>query len=168
MNLQPILENDLILIRPLKVDDFKPLYKVAKDPLIWAQHHIKRYKPDIFKKFFEDSLKSGGALIFIDQLTNEIIGSSRFNPIDGFPEGMEIGWSFLARHYWGGKYNRSVKKLMMDHAFSYVDHVILNIHKNNIRSQKAAEKIGGKRLSISDWTLIPRKNDDTLIYLISN
>ena len=38
MNLQPTLKDDLILLRPLREDDFKPLYQIAKDPLIWEQH----------------------------------------------------------------------------------------------------------------------------------
>ena len=35
MNLQPTLENDLVILRPLRESDFEALYEVAKDPLIW-------------------------------------------------------------------------------------------------------------------------------------
>ena len=167
MNLQPNLENELIRIRPMTDSDLEPLYQVAKDPLIWQQHHVKRHQRNIFEKFFEESIHSGGALIILDKSTGEIMGSSRYNPIEGFPDGMEIGWTFLDRKYWGGRFNREIKNLMLDHAFHSVNHVILNINKFNLRSQKAAEKIGGKKLSKSEWTAIPRKNEDTFIYLFS-
>ncbi len=55
---------------------------------------------------------------------------------------MEIGWTFLARKYWGGLYNRELKDLMLAHAFRFVETVVFYVGENNIRSQKATEKIG--------------------------
>jgi len=34
---------------------------------------------------------------------------------------VEIGWTFLARSHWGGATDREVKRLMLDHALSFVD-----------------------------------------------
>ena len=49
-DIQPVLENDLVLLRPLEQSDFEELYRVAKDPLIWEQHQNKdRWEPAIFK-----------------------------------------------------------------------------------------------------------------------
>jgi RimJ/RimL family protein N-acetyltransferase len=56
---------------------------------------------------------------------------------------IEIGFTFLARSHWGGKYNGEMKRLMLDHAFQFVDSVLLLVGLKNIRSQKAVEKIGG-------------------------
>lgn len=166
MNIQPTLENDLVRIRPMEETDFEPLYEVAKDPHIWSQHHVKRYQPNIFKNFFEDSMKSGGALIIIDNSTDEIIGSTRFRLLDGFPNGVEIGWTFLATKYWGGKYNKSVKQSMITYAHQFVDQVILYVNKYNLRSQKAAIKVGGVKISDVESKDIPRKDKDTLIFVI--
>ena len=58
---------------------------------------------------------------------------------------IEIGWTFLARSHWGGAYNRELKRLMMAHAFKFVDNVILFVGATNLRSQRAVEKIGGVR-----------------------
>ncbi|MDX1700970.1 MAG: GNAT family N-acetyltransferase [Melioribacteraceae bacterium] len=171
MNRQPILENDLVSLRPLLETDFDLLYEVAKDPLIWEQHpNSDRYKPDVYSEFFEDSMNSKGALIIIDKSTNNVIGSSRFNPINNVENAIEIGWSFLSRDYWGGRYNKSVKKLMIDYAFEFVEDIIFYIGKDNIRSQKAVIKIGGRRIienhlnhlikdSYSDWTYLINKMD---------
>jgi RimJ/RimL family protein N-acetyltransferase len=58
---------------------------------------------------------------------------------------IEIGWTFLARSHWGGGYNREMKRLMLEHAFRYVDNVIFLVAPANRRSQRAVEKIGGVR-----------------------
>jgi RimJ/RimL family protein N-acetyltransferase len=144
--LQPTLQSDLIELRPLVSDDFEALYGVACDPLIWEQHPSNdRYKEDVFRRFFEDGLESGGALVAIDRKDGRIIGSSRYNGYDEASSEIEIGWTFLARSHWGGVYNREMKKLMLRHAFQFVKSVIFLIGPQNIRSQKAMEKIGGVR-----------------------
>jgi N-acetyltransferase len=69
-DLQPTLQNDLLIIRPLKADDFDKLYKVASDPLVWAQHPAKdRYQLAVFTPLFNDGLASGGAFVVIDKTT---------------------------------------------------------------------------------------------------
>jgi RimJ/RimL family protein N-acetyltransferase len=44
---------------------------------------------------------------------------------------MEIGWTFLDRKYWGGKYNKVVKDLMIEHAFNFVDNMTFVIKNPN-------------------------------------
>lgn len=146
MNLQPTLENEFIRIRPLEASDLETLFQVAKDPLIWEQHPSHdRWQRTIYEAFFKDSMLSKGALIVINKTNNEVIGSSRFNRIKNVDDALEIGWSFLARTYWGGTFNRYVKSLMMDHAFQFVHNIIFYIGKDNIRSQRAVQKLGGAR-----------------------
>lgn len=145
-DLQPTLTGDLLELRPLKRNDYHALFDVASDPLIWQQHPAKdRYKESVFGLLFEESLQSGGALVATDQRTKATIGSSRYHAYDESASDVEIGWTFLARDYWGGTYNAEMKRLMLDHAFRYVDSVALLVGSDNIRSQRAAEKIGAKR-----------------------
>jgi RimJ/RimL family protein N-acetyltransferase len=145
-DLQPVLTGDLIELRPLRPDDFQTLYEVASDPLIWAQHPASdRYTQPVFTTFFEDALASGGALVAIDRATGRIIGSSRFYGYSEAGDEVEIGWTFLARAYWGGRYNGEMKTLMLTHAFRYVSSVIFLVGPQNIRSQRAVERIGAVR-----------------------
>jgi len=59
--LQPTLENALVKLVPLKQEDFDIMYQVASDPLIWEQHPDKyRYKREVFEKYFDGAIKSGG------------------------------------------------------------------------------------------------------------
>src|SRR5882724_9050432 len=141
---QPHLIGELVELRPLCADDWKDLLAAASDPMIWEQHPIpERYKPEVFSEFFKEALKSGGAVVVIDRDTQRIIGSSRYHGFDADKREIEIGWTFLARSYWGGKYNGEAKRLMLDHAFQFVDSVVFLIGPTNVRSRRAVEKIGG-------------------------
>jgi N-acetyltransferase len=143
---QPVLKGELVELRPLRAEDFDQLYAVASDPLIWEQHPSSdRYKAEVFQQFFQEAVESGGALVALDSKTSRLIGSSRFHGYDPESSEIEIGWTFLARSHWGGKYNGEMKRLMLRHAFQFVTSVIFVIGPNNLRSQKAVEKIGGIR-----------------------
>ena len=146
LDLQPVLRGELVHLRPLRPDDFDALFAVASDPLIWEQHPERdRHQRATFERFFAEALASGGALIASDARDGRVIGSSRFHAYDAGREEVEIGWTFLARSHWGGRYNGEMKRLMLDHAFRFVDRVVFVIGEHNIRSQKAVEKIGAVR-----------------------
>jgi len=133
-----------VQVRPLRRDDYAALYAVASDPLIWHQHPVKtRYREPEFKEFFAESLASGGALLVLHARTREAVGSSRFFGYSESRSEVEIGWTFLARSHWGGKYNWELKQLMLRHAFQFVDSVVFFVNEGNIRSQRSVEKIGG-------------------------
>jgi N-acetyltransferase len=145
--LQPHLRGELIELRPLAPEDWDELFAVASDSLIWEQHPERdRYKEEIFRVFFKDALESGGAFVVVDKNRQHIIGSTRFYGYDPEKSEIEIGWTFLARKYWGGRYNREMKELLLDHAFKFVETVIFLVGETNFRSQKAMEKIGAIKL----------------------
>jgi len=127
----------------MRVDDFDALFRVAADPLIWEQHpESDRFKEPIFRKFFDEGIASGGALVALERATEQIIGSSRFHDYNAGGSVVEIGWTFLARAYWGGRYNGEMKRLMLVHAFRWVSRVHFIIGPDNVRSRRAVEKIG--------------------------
>jgi len=143
-DLQPHLKGELVELRPLMPEDWDDLFAVASDPLIWEQHpESDRYKEDVFKVFFREAMACGGAFVIIDKKSGHIIGSTRFHGDAPERSEIEIGWTFVARKYWGGQYNRELKDLMLAHAFKFVENVVLLVGQNNIRSQRATEKIGG-------------------------
>jgi N-acetyltransferase len=143
---QPFLVGELLELRPLRGDDFDALFRVAADPLIWEQHPERnRYQEATFRAFFEEALASGGALVALERATGQIIGSSRYHGYDAERSVVEVGWSFLARAYWGGRYNGEMKRLMLEHAFRSVARVVFVIGPLNRRSQRAVEKIGAVR-----------------------
>jgi RimJ/RimL family protein N-acetyltransferase len=145
-DLQPRLKGELVELRPLRADDFDALYAVARDPLIWEQHPAgNRHEEPVFREFFREALASGGALLATDAASGAVIGSSRYHGYDEARSEVEIGWTFLARTHWGGRYNGEMKRLMLRHAFRFVDRVVFLVGPRNLRSQRAVEKIGAVR-----------------------
>jgi RimJ/RimL family protein N-acetyltransferase len=147
VNRQPVLEGERVLLRPLTEDDWDALYAVAADKELWAVHPShNRWQEPVFRAFFDDALAKGGALAIIDKASGAIIGSSRFQWSDRLVEegSLEIGWSFLARKYWGTGINAEFKRLMLAHAFRHVDRVVFRVGADNVISRKAMENIGGR------------------------
>jgi RimJ/RimL family protein N-acetyltransferase len=143
VNRQPTLTGELLQLRPLREADWPALYAVAADPLVWQQHpDSDRHTEAVFRRFFAEALESGGALVAIDRATGDVIGSSRYHGFDAARRVVEIGWTFLARRCWGGAYNGEMKRLMLEHAFQFVDRVRFVIGAANHRSRRAIEKIG--------------------------
>ena len=144
-DLQPTLLGDNMLLRPLTEDDWEAMYAVASDPLLWEVHPAwDRYKEPVFREYFAGAMKSRGALAVIDRATGKIIGGSRYANFVPERNEIEIGWSFLARAFWGGVYNREMKSLMLTHAFRTFDSIRFNIGATNVRSRRAIEKIGAR------------------------
>lgn len=147
VDLQPVLNGALVRLRPLRIEDFPDLYAVASDPLIWEQHpERERYQEATFQKFFDEAIASKGALLAVDAASGQVIGSSRYFGYDPARSEIEIGWTFLARSHWGGRYNGEMKSLMLRHAFGFVERVVFLIGPQNVRSQRAVERIGGVRV----------------------
>lgn len=167
MDFQKSLEDDLIIMRPLTEEDFESLYEVAKDPLIWEQHPcFDRYKKEEYSKFFKDSIESKGAFVVVEKSNGKVIGSSRFKKVKDSENAVEVGWSFLSRDKWGGRYNKAMKKLMIDYALENVEHVIFYIGKDNMRSQKAVIKLGGQEIDDPSIQNLVRKKESELTFRI--
>ncbi|MBL7686737.1 MAG: GNAT family N-acetyltransferase [Bdellovibrionaceae bacterium] len=144
-DLQPVLDGTLIRLRPLSTDDFEALYRCASDPLIWEQHpEPTRYQEEVFQVFFDGAIQSKGAFAVIERSKNVVIGTSRYYSLAPERREVTVGYTFLTREYWGGRFNFELKKLMLEHAFQYVDVVSFEIGEANLRSRTAIERIGAR------------------------
>ncbi|MBA4008999.1 MAG: GNAT family N-acetyltransferase [Erythrobacter sp.] len=160
---QPMLEDELIRLRPLQPEDWDALFAVASDPLIWEQHPAHdRWQEPVFRAFFEDALANKGALIAIDRASGAVIGSSRYQGLEEADGGsVEIGWTFLARSHWGGRWNHAMKRLMLAHALASVAECSFLVGETNTRSRTALERIGAQLTDrreervMADGTVIP-------------
>ena len=166
-DLQPYLFDDLIEMLPLKENDFDELFKAAADPLLWEQHPNKdRYKEKVFRNFFKGAMESGGAFIVKDKKTMKVIGSSRYYDYNKEENSVSVGYTFISRDCWGKSFNPKMKKLMLDHAFEFVDKVYFHIGKDNIRSQKAIIKLGAVKVDEIDMRYFGEEVHRNFIYLM--
>jgi len=98
VNRQPTLEGELVVGRPLRVDDFAELYAVAADPPLWEQHpESDRWRQEVFRAYFDDHLAAGGALAVVERATGNMIGATRYENHDPEASEVEIG-SDRVRH----------------------------------------------------------------------
>ncbi|GAB0157931.1 GNAT family N-acetyltransferase [Chryseobacterium sp. Alg-005] len=147
-SIQPVLENQEYQLIPLQQGDFESLYEVASDPKVWEQHPNKdRYKREVFEIFFKGAIESQGAFKITDKASGEILGSSRYYDFNEKDNSIFVGYTFYGTNSWGKGVNPQVKKLMLDYIFQYVDKVYFHIGKNNVRSQIALGRLGGKKIA---------------------
>lgn len=139
----PILNGEVVSLRPISTSDFDELFEVASDADIWEQHPNPLLYTEIeFKKYFDGAVKSNSAFAIISNEDNSIIGTSRYYGYNSEKREVVIGYTFIAKKYWGRGVNREIKDLMIEHALNYVDSVVFHVAKSNIRSRKAVEKLG--------------------------
>lgn len=169
MNIQPNLKGSLLELKPLNEADYPELYKAASDPLIWQLHpQPNRYQPEIFKEFFIEALNSQGALSITDSKTSKIIGTSRYYDYSPENSSLVIGYTFLTRKYWGGLYNKELKKLMVNYALKYVKTTYFHVGLGNLRSQKAMLNIGGINTGIQEITISYGPPKKSYVYKIES
>ncbi|MEL7217073.1 MAG: GNAT family N-acetyltransferase [Pseudomonadota bacterium] len=166
---QPTLVDERVRLRPLHEDDWDALFAIASDPGIWEQHPMHdRWREDVFREFFDDALAKGGALAIIDFVKDQIIGSTRYQAYENADGGsVEIGWTFLAKRYWGRGINPIVKRMMLEHAFGSVERVDFRVGETNYRSRIALENIGAIRTDRTELARYDGKRVLNLVYAMT-
>lgn len=161
-SIQPVLENEKVILSPLQDKDFEALYSAASNPKIWEQHPNKdRWKKDVFRVFFEGAMQSRGAFTIEDKTTGGVIGSTRMYDFNEQENSIFIGYTFYTTSYWGKGINRAVKTMMLDYLFQFVSMVYFHIGAENIRSQIAISRIGAEKIAEQEVTYFgeePRLN----------
>jgi RimJ/RimL family protein N-acetyltransferase len=170
MHLSPlILQNDTVRLVPLQSDDFEKLYSIAADPLIWEQHPTPdRYKREVFQAYFDSGIASKSAYLIYNVESNDLIGCTRFYPVEDNENTIHIGYTFFKRSSWGTNHNRKTKELMLNYAFQHVESVLFQIGTTNFRSQKAIEKLGAKKIGeVNIAYTTAEKSEPNFIYEIT-
>ena len=141
--------------------DFESLFQVASDPLIWEQHPAQdRWRREVFSGFFEDGLSNDlGCYTIVNSESQAVIGCTRFYAHDPFNASVRLGYTFLARNYWGTGANQLITTALLDYCFQYVKSVYFDIGESNWRSIKATEKLGA--------TFWQQSEEGESVYLLS-
>jgi RimJ/RimL family protein N-acetyltransferase len=141
----PTLVGERLRLDPMVQADREGLFAQASDPAVWAQHPSHdRYHRAVFDPYFDFLLQAGGTLVAREIETGSIIGCSRFYDVPEHPGEWGIGFTFLGKAYWGGKWNREMKHLMVRHILATEGHVWFHIGPDNLRSQIATTRVGAQ------------------------
>lgn len=167
INIPTSLENEQVVLLPLKEEDFEALYTVASDPEIWAQHPNKdRWQKDVFRIFFQGAMESQGAFKIVDKLSQSVVGSTRFYDYGAADNSIFIGYTFYARSCWGKGINRAVKQMMLDYVFRLVFKVNFHIGAENKRSQIAIGRLGARKVAEEEVAYFGEPNRLNFVYEI--
>ena len=140
----------LELLSPLHKEQLRIL---AKDNRIWEFTKTLMIDEKYDQRFDEyftlalDNKALEGQVAFIIRRLNDrsIIGMTRFYGIDEKNKRLNIGYTWYIPSVWGKVCNKECKLLLLNYAFEKLNlnRVGFEVAHQNIRSQKAVEKIGG-------------------------
>ncbi|KQM28328.1 GNAT family N-acetyltransferase [Chryseobacterium sp. Leaf201] len=166
-SVQAILQDQEYELIPLQQGDFAALYEVASDPEVWKQHPNKdRYQKEVFRNFFTGAMESKGAFKIIEKASGNILGSTRFYDYDEEDNSIFIGYTFYGTESWGKGINLKIKKLMLDYIFRFVNRVHFHVGKDNIRSQKAMERLGAHAIAEQEVAYFGEPSRTNIVYEI--
>lgn len=143
------LENQHVLLRPIRPEDRASLHAIAMDPEIWRYFVIKMETDADFDAFFDLSIadqRAGRRVVYhiTDKRAGRAAGSMSFCNIAEEDGRLEIGWSWLGRDFQGKGVNRWAKFLMLRHAFERMaaERVEFKTDRLNIQARRGLRNIG--------------------------
>ncbi|WP_285399338.1 GNAT family protein [Lysinibacillus sp. fls2-241-R2A-57] len=149
------LENEVVLLKPLGQEDAQGILEAGSYPEIWPYLSTTIEKMDDVHNFVDNALakkheKTEFPFVIVDKHSEQIIGSTRFMDIDEHHKRLEIGTSWITPTFWRTTINTNCKYLLLQYCFEVLNlqRVQIKTDHENVRAQKAIERIGGKKEGI--------------------
>jgi RimJ/RimL family protein N-acetyltransferase len=151
------LENPWIRLRFLTEHHRDALRPLAKDDRIWEYTKtlmVTDTYDQQFDNYFEEALalakKGGQAYVIYDAVTDAVIGMTRVYDVDHRSGRATIGHTWYIPAVWGRIHNKACKQLLLEYLFETLGfaRVAFTVKSQNLRSQKALQKIGATREGI--------------------
>lgn len=146
------MEGSCVKLVPLIKEHTIELWETAKDESLWEHYTFRRMGSyEKFEAFINHSINealTGKEFTFtiIDNSTGKAVGGTSFLDIQPASRSLEIGRTWIAKYLQGTGFNAECKYLLLSYCFEELKliRVFFKTDSNNIRSQKAMEKIGAK------------------------
>lgn len=174
------LRGNHVYLEALSSSHKKSIFELAKDERIWEFNRMllvndtydKQF--DVYFAFAMNPMGRGEQHSFVIRKVDgdEIIGMTRYYELDERNKRVAIGYTWYTPAAWSKVYNKECKLLLLQYAFETMkfNRVELTVASQNIRSQKAVEKIGGVKEGVMRKHAY--RNDgsqtDTVIFSIIN
>jgi RimJ/RimL family protein N-acetyltransferase len=156
--LEPATEAHRELLRPLAKDE--RLWEFTRTLLIDDTYDTQ------FDDYYNIALattvnEDGQAFVIRQTKDDRILGMTRVHNVVRKDKGCEIGHTWYIPSVWGQVHNKECKLLLLTHLFERLGfaRVAFRVAHQNIRSQKAVEKIGGVKEGVLRKATI--RNDGT-------
>jgi len=145
------LETDKVILRPLENSDISFFARITNEAALWKYFTFLLNNHSELQRWVETALKEreeGKRLPFtiIEKATGEVCGSTSLGSISYYDKRIEIGWSWLGKHYQGTGINFHAKFSMLSYAFDVLDWERVEIKTDNLneRAKQGLRKIGAK------------------------
>lgn len=147
------LRGEHVFLEPLREEHRELIRPLAKDGRIWEFNRMLQVDEtydkqfDLYFDFAMDPQARGEQHSFVIYRSGnrEIIGMTRFYELNEKNKRVAIGYTWYIPAVWRKVYNKECKLLLLQYAFEELrfNRVELTVASQNVRSQKAVEKIGG-------------------------
>ncbi len=152
MIVEPVtLEGRFVRLEPLSLEHHAALSEVGLDDDLWRLNPQPVTTPEEMRAYIADALEGqvrGMFLPFatVEKSSGKVVGSTRYGNIDLQNRRVEIGWTWIARHWQRTAINTEAKYLMLRHAFEELGcmRVELKTDSLNERSRAAILRLGAK------------------------
>jgi RimJ/RimL family protein N-acetyltransferase len=147
-----ILEDDQVLLRPLKADDFENLLPFAlNEQDTWNYSLVSAKGDNGMRSYIDTALKAretGKEYPFIvyDKKTGQYAGCTRFYDIQPQYESLQLGYTWYGEKFRGTGLNKHCKFLLLQFAFETLDmkRIEFRADARNERSIAAMKSLGCK------------------------
>ena len=147
-----VLEDDIVLLRPLEKNDFNSLLPFAlNEPDLWKFSFVGAEGEEGLQNYMNitlDARKDAKEYPFIvfDKRTSEYAGSTRFYDIQLAFKTLQLGYTWYGKKFQGTGLNKHCKFLLLSFAFEQIgmERFELRADNNNERSIDAMKSIGCK------------------------
>ncbi|MGN7476402.1 GNAT family N-acetyltransferase [Solibacillus silvestris] len=144
-----VLENEVVLLRPVQLSDLEAITSAANDARIWEHMSVTLLHSAAVGSYIKkaiDEREKGSSYMFavIDKRTNELVGCTSFLDISLDHKRLEIGSTWYHPNVWRSAINTNCKFLLLRYCFEQLqlNRVQIKTGHENVRSQKAIERIG--------------------------
>ena len=147
-----ILEDDIVLLRPLEQKDFNNLLPFSlNEPELWKFSLVGAEGEEGLKNYMNITLDARTdakeyPFIVFDKRTSEYAGSTRFYDIQLALKTLQSGYTWYGKKFQGTGLNKHCKFLLLSFAFEQIgmERFELRADSNNERSIAAMKSIGCK------------------------
>ncbi|MGE7093865.1 GNAT family N-acetyltransferase [Lysinibacillus sp. NPDC048646] len=146
------LENEIVVLKPITKEAVLELLAAGSYPEIWTYLPTTIEQESDVHNFVDKALtakmqKKEFPFAIVDKISGKIIGSTRFMDIDEKHRRLEIGNTWITPAFWRTAANTNCKYLLLQYCFEVLDlqRVQIKTDQENLRSQKAIERIGAKK-----------------------
>lgn len=152
------LKGEYVYLKELQQENVPVLRKLAKDKRLWEftkmllidetfDQQFDRYINIAFNPEGDGAYSVGLQKTFVifRSSDNAILGMTRFYGLNEKQKRVDIGYTWYIPEVWGKVHNKECKFLLLQYAFEILqfNRVGFHVAHQNLRSQKAVEKIGG-------------------------